>query len=448
MWLTSPYLCLTLLTINKEVLGDSSTNCVYDVDCSNEFHICQYGSCVPDVPCRFNLDCQDGICLKDQCVWKPCRFKDDCLEGQSCGTESNICSPATCQNRLDCPSGQTCNRVNQCDRVQCWNDGECPVDLSCQYGQCVPISCVTGSSDCSEMARICVDDRCVRKSCQLDTDCRVGTEYCLGSFCAIDPGCRLCSSENGTNEGWNSFQENSRTVGSALGNVQLEKDDNEGCQSSQVCQNEVGILHSCVQGKCVELICDNQSDCPSHHTCFKGTCIFHGTCLLSNDCHPQAICTKGHCHFSHCNLHTDCSKGFLCSQEFQCVPNKCQTKQDCPANFVCHENGHCENGGCADEADCAPIGDCIEGHCQEISCTDDGQCQAHRFCLEGFCTLGPCQDVRECQDEEVCLRGYCVPDPLCICPKTSEDKDANYKHYRQSLQEVEEALESQPQFLL
>lgn len=432
-----PNLFLTLLSFTKHILGDSVTNCVYDTDCLNETDICQYGSCVPDVPCKFNVECQNGICHEDQCVWKPCRFKNDCYEGQSCGKD-DICSPTHCQSRLDCPRGQTCNRLNQCDHVECWNDGECPVDMSCQYGQCITVSCVTGSSICSPLARICLNEKCVRKSCENDRDCRLGSEYCLASYCAIDPGCRLCSNGSETHDDWSSLPDQSRKIGASLGNVLLEKDNNiSGCQSSQVCQNEVGILHSCVQGKCMELICDNQGDCPSHHTCYKGICIYHGKCQLSNDCHPQAICTKGHCHFLHCNLHSDCSKGFLCSQEFQCVPNKCQTKKDCPPNFLCHENGHCEMGGCVDEVDCAPLGDCIEGHCQELKCTDDSQCQPHRICLEGFCVLGPCQTENECQEEEVCLKGYCVPDPLCICPDDSDFKDPSFKQLS-SVQHVQE----------
>lgn len=64
-----------------------------------------------------------------------------------------------------------------------------------------------------------------------------------------DPGCRLCSNGSETHDDWSSLPDQSRKIGASLGNVLLEKDNNiSGCQSSQVCQNEVGILHSCVQG--------------------------------------------------------------------------------------------------------------------------------------------------------------------------------------------------------
>ncbi|MCA9547871.1 MAG: hypothetical protein KC613_25880, partial [Myxococcales bacterium] len=126
--------------------------------------------------CRGDRDCRaEQICEANRCQ-DGCRMDSDCAQGRIC--EGGACQDG-CQGADDCAPGERCE-LGRCKPGEaCSDDGDCPGDLACREGACVPLAC-EDVSDCPDgVSWGCVEGTCVRGGCQLAGACEVGGIRCV-----------------------------------------------------------------------------------------------------------------------------------------------------------------------------------------------------------------------------------------------------------------------------
>ena len=170
------------------------------------------------------------------------------------------------------------------------------------------------------------------------------------------------------------------------------------CDNSEECQEWVNQQHFCVLGRCIQLFCESDSDCPDDSQCHDGQCIVVKSCDSNEDCQEGLICKDG-----------------------KCSPDdtECRDEEDCPpvrffivtlivfpyySDFLLKgqtcEDGQCEDKTCRKDRDCKNSMVCLLGLCVDGECKKNSDCETGRICKNRRCFIqcsqvhGSCPPVR------------------------------------------------------
>ena len=83
------------------------------------------------------------------------------------------------------------------------------------------------------------------------------------------------------------------------------------CDGDNDCHEWVNQRHFCVIGRCIQLFCETNHDCPKTSQCYDGLCIVVTSCKNTNDCQDGLLCLNGKCSpkddtDGHCQDDDDC----------------------------------------------------------------------------------------------------------------------------------------------
>ncbi len=249
---------------------------------------------VPVGKCRTDYDCPaDESCVNSQCV-NPCLLRGACGENALCQVVLHKvrCSCPQCfrgRANLKCSPDPSCEPRNPYleSSVTCDDDDDCPIDSTCQDGQCV--------------------DACAGFSCDKNKICEVRNHQpvcvCRHGFLVNEIGEFVCSP----------------------GAVECRSD--QECPSHQACVNfkcddPCRINKPCGDGKICDVV-DHKPVCICTKDCSAEVFI----CLRDEGCPPNEAC-KGYQCRNPCDGHP-------CPQDTPCVvENHRPVCKFCPPNFV------------------------------------------------------------------------------------------------------------------
>lgn len=307
-----------------------------------------------------------------------CNSDLDCSLSQRCDAARGLC---LCIDDNACDDAEFCNLAGACQpKLECLNNDDCGVDAgkicNATTGECVTLSaslqCVLDSQ--CPFGSYC-DAQACKSGCRDDGDCALGTP-CLANQCDVTPG--ACST--------NSFCEFGQLCSGANRCVDhsLKNQLCESCESGDIfglCPSDCLIDTSvapnncvtnaqCSRGECLEVRCNDDSDCGAGDSCEGG--FFGGVC-------QQKVCQGGFCGGTGCDdVSNPCPRGYGCFVLQVVSNNQCTLgsgSSECGAPRNC--NGGGENGAvgfcsCADDSDCpaaasatcvapGPTGSCVIG---------------------------------------------------------------------------------------
>ncbi len=394
---------------------------------------CQNGACVV-ITCRSNADCDDDDqYTKDTCNFPNtpqsyCSYEDiECFNKNDCGSDGfrdgDYCSETgevvrdfetfSCNNPGTPQSA--CNSAIEGRTIETCNTGE-----SCLNGECILIRC-TKNSDCG-------------------TNGYVGEAYCsINGDVARDFRTFKCN-QAGTPQ---SFCSNNITT-----NIITECLGNEICVGRQ----QTPLLNplNSEPAHCVEIECDQNSDCNDNNPRTVDECVNAGS--------PQSFCRNTQIN---CVTNSDCGyTGFIgnefCSQNDEDImktyqnatcnnPNTPQSfcsvnredvlVKDCNDNNSrtldsCQEEGY-ENPTCIHEnIRCDIDSDCgTNGYVTDLYCSTNGdsirdfktyKCNNPRT-PQSYCSSSISQNViDDCTSQEICIGGLCEDIPEIECSTNSQ----------------------------
>lgn len=324
--------------------GDAAVNCI---DSENGIYQIQIDGELTDNELTFVVSCDDCHVCPPQIITK--RFCDD---------------------NGDCGDCEICGADGFCKSV-------CAVDQSCVNGQCVDC---TSSEDCPGNQQ-CINGRC---QCPPGTTFNPTTGLC--EDCRTDSDCDTCEV--------------------CQGGVCTSKD----CGDDQVCDP--------ASGQCTE--CVNSGDCGPNEVCVNGAC----------ECADGFTKVNGVCVALDCQLDSDCPLCFVCSSN-SCIPKTCPSGK-VPVvvgnSCQCVDECDCGQGGCADGKYCTES--VQDGFCGCVDCQGDcdNGCQdpcvcsnVQDICIEDTCRNQLCTDGLDCGDGCGCQNGRCVPCESLTCSTTECD---------------------------
>ncbi len=176
----------------------------------------------------------------------------------------------------------------------------------------------------------------------------------------------------------------------------------------------VSVLLSCSEFDSTKIDCNNDTECPNNHICYKSQCYICGLDEYFND-------EKGKC-VNYCEENTN-----LCSNEQTCIGGRVNVKTtskdyrntpayqcECESGYVlmgkeCKKDTKCPSISCDDNNPCSSKSDiCDDGFCKKI-CINNRDCdvQIGETCSKGHCS------VVDCSDNEICYNGGCFPKNEC-----------------------------------
>ncbi len=256
---------------------------------------------------------------------------------------------------------ETCNGLDDdCDDL-IDNGADCPGELTCIGGACVP-RCEAGG-ECLEDG-VCLDghcqDVCAGVECAGDEICDSGecVDLCEGRDC---PEGQIC-------------------VAGACGSCQ-----EVGCPAGEICRDDACAADPCADVRCAR-----------GEVCKQGECV--------DSCAQLA-----------CPLRQTCLDG-------RCVPDPCGGVV-CRAGMTCVD-GACDDDPCEDDLACDALGmicvpgrECVEDPCVGVTCQDNERCEAvctdpeaacEARCVGDWLPGGPppiqdfCDPDSPIYDEELC----------------------------------------------
>ena len=299
----------------------------------------------------------------------------EALEGSSLTflvqcTECDVCPPVTivktfCDDNMDCGDCEICGTDGFCQSI-------CAPDQFCENDKCV--NCLT-------------DDQCANNQVCLNGNCTCPD----GSDPGPDGRCSDCSSDS-------------------------------DCDICEICQDGTCTPKDCHNGVCNPETgecqdCLNSGDCEVNEVCVDGDC----------QCADGFTRIDGVCVSVECQLDSDCPTCFQCSNN-TCIPVTCPTgKVPVTINGQCQCVDECDpnNPGCEDGNYCAPS--TIDGLYGCVPCTGDcaSTCdypcvcsQSKDICVDNPCSDVPCVDGSDCGDGCGCLNGTCVFCDSIACPSS------------------------------
>jgi len=305
---------------------------------------CKFGcdeaidSCLPecekDSDCEQGFKCVDSFCTETECNDNLDNDGDDLIDSADPGCWDDITDPNTYNPDLDDESRATSECQDGVD-----NDGDDLVDKNdpgCWDSPDNPLSYNPKLDDESRATSECQDG--------VDND---GDDL----VDSADPGC------------WNDIT-NPNTY-----NPILDDESRAECYVDGQCEPE----EICINGKCVEIECERDSDCNDGNVYTKDVCVNPGE--LSSYCTNRPI---------ECIFSSDCGTNGFENQLF-CSNNNVFD------NFVVHE---CNNPGevdsyCSQSKDPVLIESCSDtcfnGECIVIQCSSDLECGTDGYVGERFC---------------------------------------------------------------
>lgn len=234
-------------------------------------------------------ECDNGVCLRGQCVAGECTLCTRGEEGCLCRSDGSCQGELACRGELcvECPEGE----------LGCACEGErCDEGGTCVDGTCAPAACAPGGDGCP----------CRRRS---DPPCDDGLT-CLG-----DDTCRVCSADRAgcpCNEGTDSCGAgllcDANTCRAPRTCADLVA---EGyCGANQACEQEPGLDATCVEGVCKDGFVLSQGRCvPGNPNCGSDepgsllnlctsqlrTCVEAGDTAVCGPCIDDAVEQGGVC---------------------------------------------------------------------------------------------------------------------------------------------------------
>jgi hypothetical protein len=336
--------------------------------------------------------------------------------------------------------------TSECIGKVCDDDIDCTVDTCAEEtGECVH----TPDDDLCSAAETCdVENGCVAKVCQGDSDCDDGL-WCNGAETCSQEKCTpgtVVSCDDDIDCTVDACDEES----DACQNVP----DDDACPAGQVCDAQQG----CVGGPCsTDGDCDDGLYCNGTETCQAGSCI-PGSSVTCDD---SVYCTDDSCDETGdacefvpnnancddsvycngeetCDAETGCLDGTAvdCDDLVDCTADSCnETDDQCdhlPDNAQCDDGLYCNgeelcdvHSGCVDGAavDCDDLVGCTADTCNETDdqcghLPDDAQCDDGLYCngVEYCDAVDDCQagTAPDCTDTVDCTRDVCnETDDVC-----------------------------------
>lgn len=405
--------CVPMTSQCPDVSCKSDQDCGDGV-CDNASGICKsktpydYKAC--SKTCLRNTDCSGGAqCVAfangfQRCIY-PCISDQFCPKGFACrkrGTQS-LCMPfdesfCPCQANSDCAASQICrNQICQpssggkegdscTDAAPCQNGLECfalTVGNKC-VRPCAKAACPTGQ-DCVAFnlnRRICAGKATGEAGDPCDTlfdRCKSGLS-CF-RFRAGDKGtcARRCTSSSECVEGG--------TCQSLGGATSVCTCSGNVCKDGRQCKNVGSSTSIC--------LCETP---PCTNKCGNGTCDPGENCTsCASDC-PCRVPTV--CRADQCVVTTTCGNG-TCDPGENCGA--------CPKDCPCPDGQECRTNSCQ-----PPSAKCGDGTCDAMEGESCNNCEADCKCGMGqICLSGSCQT----NTNPNCGNGTCEPNENCgTCP--------------------------------
>ena len=175
-----------------------------------------------------------------------------------------------------------------------------------------------------------------------------------------------------------------------------------GCNDDLECLFDDGVPRACIEGSCEPVECvEPVFPCPAGLSCQGFTCVpDEPECFSDEECFDvmgaPAICDEGRCVEVECVFDGQCPPNFTCDLE----TNSCQLAVECVRNTDCRPGEICQDGQCVEE-----VGDCLR----------DNECGADQICEENACVApSGCAVETDCGDDSFeCVAGNCIPRPTC-----------------------------------
>ena len=405
-----------------------------DADACTAGDVCVGGTCHGTaITCDDADECTDDTCdpatgCKFTANTVPCDDADACTAGDTC--KDGACVPGTVLYVGCCTADVQCGALGFAwgYNVPCATTPECPQDMQCVSGQCVPAfydaGCTVDPEDTPADFLSGKTGRCT--TCR-DEDangvCLAVEFFCAEGFdddrdllvdcddpdCALDPVCLptctpncagLACGPNGCGGSCGDCTGNTVCVvgscaapegllpGDCVGGVDEDKDGltdcaDGGCAANPACAPECAVAADC-----------DDADACTADTCLAGNCqntLIAGckACAVATDCDDADPCT------------TDICMDGMCSAPVA-VPACCNSNTDCVGGTVC-VNNTCQ------APTCTP--DCTGKQCGDDGCGGScGTCPAGQTCTAaGQCVLEipECAVNADCPLNNVCIGGKC-----------------------------------------
>jgi hypothetical protein len=356
-------------------------SCGTDVgECEPGITYCDTDLDPPDIVCLDEVGPEDEICdgLDNDCN----HLVDDGLPlDEPCGTDVGICELGTwicLDGELVChggisPTDELCNGLDDDCDGEADNEAECPGESICVEGYCAsPCDpddewpCPTGRS-CEEVdehtGTYCVDDECEGVECDPGHVCRDGECVSLCEFttcpdgwtCVIEDGDAECRPDDCYVDG-NECEEGDRCVGGE-------------CEEDPCWDVTCGPEQFCREGECFDS-CGPDVECADDETCRDGTCVpdpcYDVECEVGWVCDPdQGICNEDPCEDVSCREPLVCRDG-------ECVDDPC-SYITCPDGYVCVD-ATCVHGSLVPEPDAGADAYTDVAAIEHIAATGTGGC--------------------------------------------------------------------------
>lgn len=310
-------------------------------------------------------DCVGNACIEGWLIFddtcsncEPIHFKRCfCVNGE-CG-DCEECVEGICQPL--CVQGEYC-LDNKC--VECDPNNPCPNGKICINGKCV---CPQGYFEKDGRCVQC-DENTILNKCQ---ECKNGLiidKPCAGKCNPVTGDCIDCL-----------------TSGDCF-----NREDNKNCcnPDTKQCECCAGTVWNAEQGRCVPLLCTDDTDCGD--PCLK--CTVDGCQPMI--CPPGMKCWNGECVEWGCT-NTTCNNGADCGDNCGCLNG------ECVPCYILECNGQCEAAlGCqCNGTVCSPVDNC-GGYCDGTTpCTDKNCTCYNNECVN--CANFPC-NPNDCSDRVNC----------------------------------------------
>tara|TARA_Y100000034_G_scaffold128740_1_gene183913 strand:- start:3097 stop:7272 length:4176 start_codon:yes stop_codon:yes gene_type:complete len=303
-------------------------------------------------------DCNnEEICLSGNCV-DECEDNDnDSYDDCSIGEEDDDGKILDCNdgdNRIYPNALEVCDGLdNDCDGQVDEGNGQCSEGSICSFGECTTISCYD-KFDCGNDG------------------------FIDGLFCGLD---------DNVEQNYLSWTcENPGSVSSS-------------CTSDVEPRLVTECSDSCVDGSCVSIVCESDSECDDNDSYTKDSCVNPGE-LISYCEHEDIVCLSNvDCDDNNVNTQDSCVNPGMVSSFCSYDQITCFNNGECGEdgfidNLFCNGNGNddvyqnylswtCENRGtvsssCTQTIDQRLVTECedscVEGSCVNIVCENDNDC--------------------------------------------------------------------------
>jgi hypothetical protein len=345
---------------------ESGQDCGFDSDC---------GLCPIGEGCLGNRDCEDDVCVSDECA------PAGCVDEIENGSETDVDCGGRCPA---CEADKECAQASDCQSGNCEDNGT--GRLFCRDAACddqvlnadeTDVDCGGSCEDDCEVNQRCqTADDCIEKVCRRDDEddarvCKAPTcddQVKNGSETAIDCG-GDCDQKCAIDD---TCLAHADCISNSCGGVCLAPT----CADGRLNQTETDAdcggeeCESCSSGQQCEVNADCVSDDCTDLECAKGgagaACRADGDCL--NDVCDEDTCAPG-------------DVGDPCQQDADCITVNCGSSDLCEPNYTggaCAGNRHCYSGDCAGDvcaqgeliAACASDADCYSGRCADDVCEE------------------------------------------------------------------------------